>query len=366
MAQEIKLALKPLRKKKKMTQKELAERMNVSFQTISKWENGRVMPDISYLPALAEIFEVELEVLLGLKSMEVDTLQHYDEEDYWKNRLECTKNWKMLFYNEDYLEFLVKKVWRIEKPVKILDCACGYGYLGMQLLPLLPEGSSYTGIDICEAYLEEGKRLFSDLPYPADFIQGDIREYNIEETYDVVISQIFLSYLDNPQKVLKKMKQALKPGGMLIAIDNNYALMEEDCFLADERGELQKDVPDWKKIWQYSLEKGEMDWRTGTKLPFLLRQIGLKKVDARISDRVFIYDGTDPLHSKKEIEKYRNIVSNYDWVKQGYMYYMKRGCTSQEAEQFVHYQDRFEEVLQSSSVFAVKACCLHIVWGYLE
>lgn len=40
MAQEIKLALKPLRKKKKMTQKELAERMNVSFQTISKWENG--------------------------------------------------------------------------------------------------------------------------------------------------------------------------------------------------------------------------------------------------------------------------------------------------------------------------------------
>ena len=37
--------------------------------------------------------------------------------------------------------------------------------------------------------------------------------------------------------------------------------MEEDCFLADERGELQKDVPDWKKIWQYSLEKGEKRWR---------------------------------------------------------------------------------------------------------
>ena len=63
MAQEIKLALKPLRKKKKMTQKELAERMNVSFQTISKWENGIAMPDISYLPALAMYFETDVEVI---------------------------------------------------------------------------------------------------------------------------------------------------------------------------------------------------------------------------------------------------------------------------------------------------------------
>jgi 16S rRNA G1207 methylase RsmC len=31
--------------------------------------------------------------------------------------------------------------------VKIIDFGCGYGYLGMKLLPLLPKGSTYTGVD---------------------------------------------------------------------------------------------------------------------------------------------------------------------------------------------------------------------------
>ena len=39
-----------------MTQRELAEKMQVSFQTISKWENGINLPDVTHLPKLAEIF----------------------------------------------------------------------------------------------------------------------------------------------------------------------------------------------------------------------------------------------------------------------------------------------------------------------
>ena len=40
MPKNVELQLKALRKKKKVTQKELAKALNVSFQTISKWENG--------------------------------------------------------------------------------------------------------------------------------------------------------------------------------------------------------------------------------------------------------------------------------------------------------------------------------------
>lgn len=130
MSQKIELQLKTLREKKKITQSELGKALGFSFQTISKWENGVTMPDITYLPPLAKYFNVELEVLLGMKPLEQEPpLQKYSEEEYWRDRLECTKNWKMLFYNEDYLEFLVTKVWRIRKPIHILDCACGYGYL---------------------------------------------------------------------------------------------------------------------------------------------------------------------------------------------------------------------------------------------
>ena len=50
---KINLRISELRHKKKITQQELADVVGVSFQTISKWKNGSVMPDITYLPMLA-------------------------------------------------------------------------------------------------------------------------------------------------------------------------------------------------------------------------------------------------------------------------------------------------------------------------
>ena len=54
-----------LRTEKKLTQRQLAERMNLSDKTISKWERGLGCPDVSLLPALSEIFQVETGVLLS-------------------------------------------------------------------------------------------------------------------------------------------------------------------------------------------------------------------------------------------------------------------------------------------------------------
>ena len=68
MDQKLQLQIRALRKEKKVTQKELAEALHVSFQTISKWENGISMPDISYLPALAMYFQVDVEVEIGRAS----------------------------------------------------------------------------------------------------------------------------------------------------------------------------------------------------------------------------------------------------------------------------------------------------------
>lgn len=55
------------RKKRNMTQMELADRMNVSFQAVSNWERGNSMPDIAKLPELAEIFGATVDELLGGK-----------------------------------------------------------------------------------------------------------------------------------------------------------------------------------------------------------------------------------------------------------------------------------------------------------
>ena len=54
-----------LRKQRNITQEELGERIGVSGQAVSKWENDASMPDISLLVQLSEILGVSLDELLG-------------------------------------------------------------------------------------------------------------------------------------------------------------------------------------------------------------------------------------------------------------------------------------------------------------
>jgi putative transcriptional regulator len=59
--------IKTLRKAKGFSQDELAMRLNVVRQTISKWEKGLSVPDANLLIRLAETFEVSVSELLGAK-----------------------------------------------------------------------------------------------------------------------------------------------------------------------------------------------------------------------------------------------------------------------------------------------------------
>jgi len=62
-----------LRKEKNMTQKEVADRMNISDKTISKWERGMGCPDVSLLSDLSRILGVNIEKILTGDLEEKDT-----------------------------------------------------------------------------------------------------------------------------------------------------------------------------------------------------------------------------------------------------------------------------------------------------
>lgn len=67
--------LKSIRKARGLTQDELAVRLNVVRQTISKWEKGLSVPDAEMLIKIAEVFEVSVSELLGAK-VENETSQN--------------------------------------------------------------------------------------------------------------------------------------------------------------------------------------------------------------------------------------------------------------------------------------------------
>ena len=62
--QKIGSFMRKLRKEKDITQEELAERMGVSGRTVSRWETGRNMPDMSILVEIADYYDVDIRELL--------------------------------------------------------------------------------------------------------------------------------------------------------------------------------------------------------------------------------------------------------------------------------------------------------------
>ena len=61
------------RKQLGLTQKDLAEKLGISDKTISKWETGHGMPDVSVIPELCEILSVNSNELLAGENWKVQS-----------------------------------------------------------------------------------------------------------------------------------------------------------------------------------------------------------------------------------------------------------------------------------------------------
>ncbi len=60
--------IKDIRKKHNLTQKDLADKYNVTYQAVSKWENGINLPDISLIKKICEDYDIDINNVLDVKS----------------------------------------------------------------------------------------------------------------------------------------------------------------------------------------------------------------------------------------------------------------------------------------------------------
>ena len=70
-----------LRKEKELTQKELAEKINVSDKAVSRWETGKGYPDVTSLVSLSEYFDVSVNELLAGKRLTVEDIKETADEN---------------------------------------------------------------------------------------------------------------------------------------------------------------------------------------------------------------------------------------------------------------------------------------------
>ena len=95
---EIANRLTALRKQNGYSQEELADKLNVSRQAVSKWERGESSPDTDNLIALAKLYNVSLDELLGLSNNKENNIVDLEDEDEEDNE-DDNKKGKMSVYD---------------------------------------------------------------------------------------------------------------------------------------------------------------------------------------------------------------------------------------------------------------------------
>jgi len=68
--------LRKYRMLKNLTQEDVAEYLNITPQSVSKWERGENYPDISFLPALANMFETSIDLLIGMDTIRAEKTRY--------------------------------------------------------------------------------------------------------------------------------------------------------------------------------------------------------------------------------------------------------------------------------------------------
>ncbi len=69
--------LKKYRIIKNLTQEDVAEYLHITPQSVSKWERGESYPDITLLPALANIFETSIDLLIGMDTIRAEETRYH-------------------------------------------------------------------------------------------------------------------------------------------------------------------------------------------------------------------------------------------------------------------------------------------------
>lgn len=292
-------------------------------------------------------------------------------ETIWNEKLDFLKAIRTGWCNDDYIQFLVEKVWKINKPVKILDFGCGFGYVGLLLLPMLPKGSTYTGIDFSEILLTEAENIFDGSGYSTRFIKANLSEYRPVEMYDIVISQAVLRHIPDAKDILEKMIQSVVKDGLVVCMEGDLEIEKAgQYFEGFDYTEL--DISRLhRKMFKKELTDGGRDYRFGIKVPVLMQQLGLKDVGVRMNDCVkFI----NPFGDKDEHEKqYNAIVKAWGWDKKTSNQekldlintFIQRGLSKEEAEKFVDGQIKISNYVREhkESAFIIQAPGILISYG---
>lgn len=232
-----------LRKERKMTQEQLADILNISFQAISKWETGQALPDIISLNAISEIMKVNIEEIIGYKGQANELLPYsewYKSDDYYWGTAPSE------------LCINILKIMPPTKPLRVLDVGCGEGRNSVFFARC---GYIVSAFDIAEAGVEKTKRLAEKTGVFVDAFRANIETYRLDKFYDIIFSSGALHYIkpELRDEIVSDYKLHTVADGinvMNVFVEKPYILPapEKEKSYLWKSGELLEKYHDWQIV----------------------------------------------------------------------------------------------------------------------
>lgn len=192
------------RKEKGLTQEALAQKLGLTYQAVSKWENAQTMPDLSLLPALSQVLEVSIDKLLGYayqdKKITIYEEEYKTPEYYWG--LEPSR-----------MCYRVLELLPPTKHLRLLDIGCGEG---KDAVFFARNGYDVTALDISDAGLDKTKRLADMIGVPIKVLKADILDFRLDSNYDILFSSGVLHYIkpEYREEIFGNYKQFTNTNGI--------------------------------------------------------------------------------------------------------------------------------------------------------
>jgi ubiquinone/menaquinone biosynthesis C-methylase UbiE len=163
----------------------------------------------------------------------------------------------------------------IRPGMECLEVGCGSGDVAFDLARRVGPQGRVVATDIDQIKLElasreAGVQQLSNI----EFRLSDITQDNHAQEFDLVHARFILTHLPNPERALTKMRQALRPGGVVVIEDIDF------------RGYFCH--PDSPALWRYvdlytqAVQRRGGDANIGPRLPALLQDAGFETVQMNI------------------------------------------------------------------------------------
>ena len=235
--------LKALRKGKDNTQEEVAEILGVSPQSVSKWERGETLPDITMLPALANLYKVSVDALIGMDRINDEQMKNNVFAKGYKHLREgavssaiddFSEALKLFPDDEDYLSYLAMTLAlsddenRLSQAIALCERVLADGR-GVKTCHT-------TRAALCFIYLKAGEKANAietarNLPHRRESREIVMAELEKEPTTEEINSYLrFIAIGENDEQDVVEISYGIE----MVAVCTEYDLLEKIKSLREE------------------------------------------------------------------------------------------------------------------------------------